>query len=148
TLIENSTGLDSSAIITITYMEEPPVAVNDSSLNNLFGTTVYLTIVADDSLSDGTLINSLGDITVDIDLSMPGIQNALNVPGQGDWTYNPATGDVSFEPEVGFNGNPDAITYQLIENQTGLSDTAEIVITYLPEDCILICVPVQVMKVN
>ncbi|WP_304233702.1 hypothetical protein [Jiulongibacter sediminis] len=148
TLIENSTGLDSSAIITITYVEEPPIAVNDSSLNNLFGTTVYLTIVADDSLSDGTLINSLGDITVDIDLSMPGIQNTLNVPGQGDWIYNPVTGDISFEPEVGFNGNPDVITYQLIENLTGLSDTAEIVITYLPEDCILICVPVQVMKVN
>ncbi len=148
TLIENSTGLDSTATITITYTEEPPVAVNDSSLDNRFGTKVYLNIIANDSLSDASTIISLSDVQVDIDLSTPGLQDTLVVAGQGEWVYNSLTGIISFDPFGGFIGDPDVISYLLIEVQTGLSDTANIMITYLPEECTVICVPVQVTKVS
>src|SRR5690606_30586344 len=49
-LIEKLTGLDSTALMTITYTEVPPIAVNDSSLLNKYGITVSLPIVINDSL--------------------------------------------------------------------------------------------------
>ncbi|AWV98359.1 DUF7507 domain-containing protein [Arcticibacterium luteifluviistationis] len=133
TLIENQTGLDSTATITITYVEEPPVAVNDEDLGNVVGTTVTLNIIANDSLSDGSLIVDLTDITVDLDPATAGIQDSLVVAGEGTFVYDTLTGEVTFTPEVGFTTDPSVINYTLIENQTGLDSTATITITYVEE---------------
>jgi uncharacterized repeat protein (TIGR01451 family) len=138
TLIENATGLDSTATIVITYVEEPPVAVNDSSLNNVVGTTVTLPIISNDSLSDGSPIVDITKITVDLNPALPGIQDTLVVAGQGTFVYNPITGNVKFTPEVGFYGQPTPIDYVLIENASGLSDTAKIVIRYQEADLNLV----------
>ncbi|KPM46556.1 hypothetical protein AFM12_19350, partial [Jiulongibacter sediminis] len=133
TLIENATGLDSTATITITYMEEPPVAVDDEDLDNVVGTDVTLNIITNDSLSDGTNIVDITDITIDLDPSTPGIQDSLIVAGEGRYDYDTLTGEVTFTPEAGFTTDPTPINYTLIENATGLDSTATITITYVEE---------------
>ena len=130
TLIENQTGLDSNAIIVITYIEQPPVAVNDSSLNNMVGSIANVNIITNDTLSDGSNIVNLTNITIDLDTTTAGIQDTLVVAGEGTYRYDTLTGEVSFTPEVGFAGSPTPIPYTLTENATGLDSSANIVITY------------------
>jgi len=50
TLTETSTGLDSTATIVITYIDIPPVAVNDTSLNNYPGDNTTLGLLPNDTL--------------------------------------------------------------------------------------------------
>ncbi|KPM50185.1 hypothetical protein, partial [Jiulongibacter sediminis] len=97
------------------------------------GIDVTLNIIANDSLSDGTNILDLTDITVDLDPSTPGIQDSLIVPGEGRYDYDTLTGEVTFNPEAGFTTDPAPITYTLIENATSLDSTATITITYTEE---------------
>ncbi|MCP9766740.1 DUF11 domain-containing protein, partial [Lacihabitans sp. LS3-19] len=135
-LIEKSTGLDSTATIFIDVIEEQPVAVNDSSLNNPYGSIVVINIIKNDTLSTG-LNPSSNQIWVDLDINTPGIQDTLIVLGEGTFVYDSLTGQVTFTPENNFNGNPNPITYNLVEKGTGLSDLAEIKITYTGADLIL-----------
>ena len=71
-------------------------------------------------------------VTVDLDLSLPGEQSSLVVAGEGAWNYNPATGVASFEPLVTFKLDPNPIIYNLTEISTGKSDTAKLFVDYIP----------------
>jgi CshA-type fibril repeat protein len=130
TLTETSTGLTDTATVTITYTEEPPVAVDDSSTGNMPGDAVTVDILANDLLSDGTPAQP-GLVTVDLDPLTAGIQTELTVPGEGTWSYDPATGELTFTPEAGFTGDPQPLVYELIENATGLSDSAVVNVDYI-----------------
>ncbi|SHF89982.1 conserved repeat domain-containing protein/gliding motility-associated C-terminal domain-containing protein [Mariniphaga anaerophila] len=131
-LIENLTGLSSTGTVTVLYEETAPVAADDSSLGNKPGATASIAILSNDKLSDGT--NALrGLVTVDLDVTTDGIQTELVVSGEGTWQYNPQTGLVTFVPVAGFVSNPTPIVYLLIENLSGLSDTATIVAGYSEE---------------
>ena len=44
---------------------------------------------------------------------------------------NPTTGEITFTPVPGYTSDPDNIDYILTENATGLSDTVNVLITYL-----------------
>ena len=128
-LIEIATGLTNSATITITYLL-PIEAINDLSTGNLPGVNAVLNIITNDTLSDGTPAIAI-EVTVDLDLSTPAINNTLNVPGEGIWTYDSNLGVITFDPNIGFTKDPTPITYELTEIATGMSDSALITVTYI-----------------
>ncbi|MCP9762575.1 Ig-like domain-containing protein, partial [Lacihabitans soyangensis] len=132
-LIEKSTGLDSTATIVITVVEEQPIAVNDSSLNNPYGSIIVINIIENDTLSNG-LTPTANQVTVDLDVNTPGIQDTLIVTGEGVFVYDSLTGQVTFTPETNFVNNPSPIVYTLVEKTTGLTDQASIIITYIGAD--------------
>ncbi len=107
----------------------PPISVDDSSSNNAIQTTVVLNILANDTLSTGST-PLLNEVIIDLDPSQAGVQDTLTVAGEGEWVYNPSTGTLSFTPESGFVTDPSPIDYVLTETQTGLSDTANVVVDY------------------
>ena len=125
TVEDNVGNISSPATVTVTYLD-PPVAVNDSSLDNPAGSTVLLTVTDNDTDTDGTI----NIATVDLDPATPGQQTTLPVAGEGTWSVD-ATGVVTFVPNAGFTGNPTPITYTVQDNDGNTSNEATITITYL-----------------
>ena len=133
TLTQDLTGLTDTALVTVTYVEVPPVANDDASLSNAPATTATVNVLTNDTLSDGTPItNPSTQVTIDLDPDTAGVQNTLVVPGEGTWSVDPATGILTFTPEAGFTGDPTPIVYELTEVQTGLTDTATVTADYVP----------------
>jgi uncharacterized repeat protein (TIGR01451 family) len=115
------------ATVTVDYVQFPPVAVNDSSLNNLPGPAT-LNVTANDTDPN----NDLDPNTVDLDPATPGQQTIFIVPGQGFWQAD-SSGDVTFFPDVGFTQNPTPITYTVADKTGLVSNAASITITYVPQ---------------
>ncbi|MBK7788266.1 MAG: DUF11 domain-containing protein, partial [Saprospiraceae bacterium] len=135
-LTETLTGLTDQATVTITYIEQPPVANDDQDLGNAVGTNVTLNLLLNDDVSDGsqaTVSNTtvtLIDPTTGLATTTP---NVVTIAGQGVYTYNPATGDLTFDPNPGFTTDPTPVNYVLTENLTGLTDVANVTITYIEQ---------------
>ncbi|WP_157766109.1 PKD domain-containing protein, partial [Aquimarina aggregata] len=132
TVRDDSGNTSNIASVNIEYTFTPPIANDDTNptptpINN----NTVLNIINNDELADGNTPNP-SDVNVDLDLDplSPGIQNTLNVPGQGDWTYTLGTGVVTFDPEPTFTGNPTPITYELTDLDNNQTDTALITIVY------------------
>ncbi len=82
------------AVVSVDYVQLPPVAADDSSLANPAG-PVTLNVV-DGSASAGGIADSdpngdLDSSTVDLDPATPGVQSTLTVAGEGEFTAD-ATG--------------------------------------------------------
>jgi len=118
------------ANINIEYAVTPPVAEDD--INNIatdIGDPTVINVLTNDLLSDGTTPD-VSDVTVDLDPSTLGVQTTLDVTGEGIWSYDPSTGDVTFTPEIGYEVSPTPIPYELVDTDTGQSDTATITVIY------------------
>jgi CshA-type fibril repeat protein len=106
----------------------PPVALDDTATTPE-DTPVTITILANDSDPDGSLVLS----TIDLDLSTPGIQTTFTTAGQGTFVLNPATGIVTFTPVANYNGTTTPITYSVCDNGSpSLCDPATITVTVTP----------------
>ncbi len=131
-LTENLTGLTDNGTVIISYDEVPPVAADDVSAGHEPGEIVTFNILSNDQLSDGS--PALAElVTLDLDLSLAGIQDDFVVSGEGTWRLNSATGEVTFSPIAGFTADTKPVTYRLTENLTGLYDTASIIVIYNDE---------------
>ena len=128
-LTEILTGLSDNGTVIFSYNEIPPVAADDTSSGNVPGTAVTIDILENDKLSDGSPVLPVM-VTVDLDISLAGIQNELIVSGEGRWSLNPSAEEVTFSPQPGFTGTTKPATYRLTEILTGLHDDATIIITY------------------
>ncbi|MBE7698656.1 beta strand repeat-containing protein, partial [Tenacibaculum finnmarkense] len=127
TLTETSTGLTDTATVKAGYDEADPIATDDSSTGNTPGDDATIDVLDNDKLSDGTEITDPStQVTIDLDPTIPGVQNTLVVPNEGTWTVDPATGILTFNPEDGFTQTPTDVVYTLTETSTGLSDTATV----------------------
>ena len=110
----------------IDVLASPPVAVNDSSLDNPPG-PVTLNVTDNDSDLDNNLLPN----TVDLDPSTPGRQISLTVPGEGTWFVD-SFGNVTFSPQPGFTHDPTPITYTVSDGTGLVSNPATITIDYVP----------------
>lgn len=128
-LTENLTGLYDDATITIGYNETAPLAADDENQGNLPGTSVAVNILANDRLSDGSIVLPLL-VRVDLNINQSGVQHELTVEGEGRWVYNALTGVLLFIPATGFTVDPTPVTYRLTEILTGLSAEATVTIRY------------------
>ncbi|MGB5435324.1 MAG: gliding motility-associated C-terminal domain-containing protein, partial [Maribacter sp.] len=134
-LTDLDTGLSDTAQVLIDYDIQPPVAMNDESLNNPSGSSVTLDILTNDMDPDGNLdpdaVNLIPptgatNIVTDID----GDVIAFDVPGEGSWVYNPVNGEIAFSPEPGFLEGPTPIAYTVDDNDGNPSNISSIIVDY------------------
>ncbi|PSG94797.1 gliding motility-associated C-terminal domain-containing protein, partial [Mesoflavibacter zeaxanthinifaciens] len=139
TVEDNDGNVSNEAIVTIDYETQNPIAEDDDSLLNPFGSTVVIDIIADngngqDVDSDGTL--DLGSVSITTtgatDTDGDGDNDTLVVPGEGTWVID-ELGILTFTPESGFNGDPTPITYTIQDNDGNISNEAIVTITYEPD---------------
>ncbi|MGB3535984.1 MAG: Ig-like domain-containing protein [Microcoleaceae cyanobacterium] len=98
---------------------QPPVASNQD-LETEFNTPITF-----DGLEDVIDPDTPRDqITIDLDPSQPGIQDSLDIPGQGSFTVDDQ-GNITFTPEDGFSGTV-TIPFTVEDSEGGTSDTSEI----------------------
>ena len=109
---ENSLGVSANS---------PPTAINDIS-STAEDMAISLNILSNDS----DVENQLDSSTVDLNLSLVGIQSSIQT-NSGNWSVN-NSGLLTFSPNLNFNGNA-TINYT-VSDLTGLtSGTASITIT-------------------
>lgn len=120
---DNNGGTSNVAIITITVtsVNDPPVANNDAATTNE-DVAVTLNVVANDTDVDGNVIAS----SVDLNQTLPGIQNTITT-AEGTFTVN-ASGVVTFTPVHNFHGKA-TTTYTVNDNGGLTSNAATITIT-------------------
>ncbi len=126
--VSDINGLVSNvATITIDYPQTAPVAVDDQLLDQMLGSAVTLTALANDSDPE----NNIDPATLAlIDPSSGASVASLVVAGEGTWLVDGASGNVTFTPEQGFLGDPTPVQYTVTDT-TGLqSNVATLTITY------------------
>ncbi|MCG7536083.1 Ig-like domain-containing protein [Pseudoalteromonas sp. OOF1S-7] len=113
---DNEGGLSNTATVTITVeqLNQPPVAVNDSATTTQ-EVPVTIDVLANDSDSDGSL--NYSSLTV------------ITAPTNGNVTLDTAEqSGFIYTPQSGFSGS-DFFTYQVQDNEGGLSNTATVTVT-------------------
>ncbi|MCP5160676.1 MAG: tandem-95 repeat protein [Hahellaceae bacterium] len=112
---DDDAGLSSPATVSLTInsVNDLPVANNDSVSTNE-DTQVIINILANDIDVDGTLV--------------PSSVVVIQAPLHGSTSVNTSTGNVTYTPTANYFGN-DSFTYQVSDNQGGLSGTATVSIT-------------------
>ncbi|RAW01361.1 tandem-95 repeat protein [Pseudochryseolinea flava] len=118
------TSISATITITVTAVNDAPVAVNDATTTNE-DASVTLNVVSNDTDEDGTVSAS----SVDLNTATAGIQNSLSV-AEGNFTVS-ASGVVTFAPASNFNGTVQ-IVYTVNDNGGATSAPATITITVTP----------------
>jgi LPXTG-site transpeptidase (sortase) family protein len=117
----NDNNDTATANITITVVNAPPVA-NDDSASTQLNTPVTFSATDNDTDSDGTVDPS----TVDLDPSTAG-QQTTYTDGDGNvWSVD-ASGNVTFAPTATFNGIA-TIPYTVQDNEGAASNQANLIV--------------------
>lgn len=126
--VSDINGLVSNvATITVDYPQTAPLAVDDQLLEQMLGTAVTLTALANDSDPENNIDPT--SLTL-IDTANGAAVTTLMVAGEGTWVVDTTTGNVTFTPETGFLGDPTPVQYT-VSDTTGLqSNVATLTITY------------------
>ena len=125
TITDRKTGDTNDSTTSTVTVVTPPTAVNDTSLNNVLGTTVEVNAPGNDLNAVGSTV-TLYNTTTNTPITSPYV-----VANEGTWTVA-ADGKISFTPLATFYGDPTPVTYR-IANATGQTATATVTITYLPK---------------
>ena len=118
-----SSALSNTAIVTVTVnpINDAPVAINNTSSTNE-DITLNLDIVSNDIDVD----NALDSSTIDLDMSLTGIQDSL-ISTNGLWTVN-GSGILSFIPALNYNG-VDSLNYTINDIAGLTSNSATVTVT-------------------
>ncbi len=117
---EGSTSDPATITITVSPINDKPVAVNDSRTVNEDNSAV-INVVGNDTDADGTIVVN----SVDLNPSAAGIQTGLTV-AEGTFSVD-ASGVVTFVPVSNFFGTV-IITYTVSDNDGAVSDPATITV--------------------
>ena len=111
--------------ITVTPVNDPPVAVNDTK-TTLEDTPTTINVTTNDTDVDGTIDAA----TVDLNPAVSGIQNSYTDSHGNVWTVD-NSGVVTFTPFLNFNGEA-MIHYTVKDNLGAVSNIASITLTVTP----------------
>ncbi|KGO06616.1 VCBS domain-containing protein, partial [Dokdonia donghaensis] len=124
------------ASVSVSFIPEPPVAMDDASVNNMTGDPVVIDVAGNDMDPDGTL--DLTTVQI-VGTANPG--DDLVEPGVGVWSVDPVSGAITFTP-CSAAGVPDAscvgvstqdpqdITYTINDNDGNVSNAATVSVMY------------------
>jgi len=124
----SGTNDTSTLSITVTPVDDPPVATDDvfgGPIRPAAGTTARVTVTDNDSDLDSPL--DPASITI---VGSAGPGQSLLVAGEGTWSVNSATQEISFTPLGGFIGDPTPIQYTIRDQQGAISNPATVTIDY------------------
>lgn len=116
--------------VTVTPVNDPPVAVNDVATTN---EDVAITFSVTGNDADIDADGSIDITTIDLDPSTAGTQTTVTIAGQGTFVAN-NNGTVTFTPVAGYNsgaGNVTPISYTVKDNTGLVSNTATITVKVL-----------------
>lgn len=122
----------------------PPSAVDDSVAGVTPGdpATIPAIIAANDSDVDGTVdptrVSLVAPSGATTTTDAEGDIISVTIPGQGTYAYDDATGDVIFTPEPGFEGDPDPITYTVLDDDGLVSNEAVLSVDYDQQPAIMV----------
>jgi gliding motility-associated-like protein len=117
----NGGSTPTSFVLTVTAVNDPPVAVNDNTTTTE-DNPVSIIVTINDSDVDG----SVDVATVDLNPATPAIDPAFS-NAAGGWNAV-ATGEVTYTPTLNFNG-PASVTYRVNDNSGATSSTATLSVT-------------------
>jgi uncharacterized repeat protein (TIGR01451 family)/gliding motility-associated-like protein len=116
-----STSNTGTLTITVTAVNDAPVAVNDATSTNEDVSVTY-NVTTNDTDVDGTInVN-----TVDLDPSTGGIQTTFS-NASGSWSVN-SSGVVTYTPTLNYNGSA-VVSYTVNDNSGAISNTGTLTIT-------------------
>ncbi|TXD46292.1 tandem-95 repeat protein, partial [Polaribacter sp. IC073] len=131
TISDGSATATSTLDITVTGVNDAPIAVNDSGNTTLEDTAVTVATIASNDTDDGSV--DVGTITL-IDPNNPAntgnSTTPLVIPSVGTYTVD-ALGNVIFTPEANFNGAAD-VEYTVKDNDGVASNIATVGISVTP----------------
>jgi CshA-type fibril repeat protein len=118
--------------LTMTPVNDPPVATSDSGIG-LEDATVVINVLA----NDGDIDNTLDPASIVITTTPPGAtlsadSKTLTVPGQGVWTVDPTTGTITFTPAANYNGTPTPISYRTADAGGLFTNSVSVSVTITP----------------
>jgi gliding motility-associated-like protein len=119
------TILNTDASDSFICLNTPPIAVDDNTTTNE-DTSVDISVLSNDSDSDGTLNNA----SIDLDTTTSGIQSNATT-ADGNWSVNTTTGVVTFTPNANLFGTF-SISYTVSDNVGAISNTATITVDVTP----------------
>ncbi len=151
TVADNDGNVSNPATVTVDYVEQPPMVVDDEILTNAPpGSVVNIDILANDNDPDAAAGGMIDPTSVSLELPDPSDPNAITVtdvvldddgdvigftvPGEGEWQVNPVTGELTFIPEAGFFGDPSPVQYTVDDNDGNPSQDppATVTVGYVP----------------
>ena len=109
---DGATSNTATVTVTITAVNDPPVAVNDNAATNE-DTPVPIDVLANDSDVDGTLVASTVTVT--------------GSPANGTISLNTSTGVITYTPNLNFTGT-DSFTYTVKDNNNATSNAATVTV--------------------
>ncbi|MBB6521493.1 Calx-beta domain-containing protein, partial [Pseudoteredinibacter isoporae] len=123
--VEDNDGNESNAAaVSVSYVAQPPVAVDDVGSATALNTASTINVAGNDT-DDGTL--DLNSILIET----PGGQvTSLTVANEGVWTVGPNPGQITFTPDAGFISNPTPIQYSIADNEGLRSNSATVSAIY------------------
>ncbi len=132
---QDSTGTAISAnseIVTVLMERIPPVATDETQVNNVSTSPTLFTAAADDTDINGDIDVSSAAFTNPnaIDTDADGDTDTLIVSGEGTWTFDNTTGEAQFTPAPGFTADPTPVTYIVSDATTLVSNTALLIADY------------------
>ncbi len=121
---DGATSNVATITVTVTRVNVPPVAADDSA-NTLQNVTVTIDFVSNDSDAEDGAINP---DTIDLDPATAGQQTSFTVSGQGVFSYDATTDTLTFTPDAAYTGLV-AISYTISDSGGRSSNTATITVT-------------------
>jgi len=124
--VNDTNGATSAPIIvsvSITEINDAPVAVSDSGVVNE-DSTVVINALTNDTDLDGVLVPASVQIG---GTALAG--DPLVVAGQGTWTINPVNGDIMFTPQPNYAGSVSDVTYTVRDEDGAVSNAVSVSVT-------------------
>ncbi|MBH0065451.1 Ig-like domain-containing protein, partial [Psychrobacter sp. SZ93C1] len=128
TITDGTTSVSATETITVTPMNDAPVAVDDVGSGPL-NQPVLIDVLGNDTDPDGDIDPTSVKL---IDPADGSEVTTLTVPGEGEWEVDPTTGAVTFTPESGFTEDPTPVDYVVSDITGEPSNPATIVVDYPP----------------
>ncbi|WP_201551171.1 Ig-like domain-containing protein [Psychrobacter fjordensis] len=128
TITDGTTAVSATETITVTPMNDAPVAVDDVGSGPL-NQPVLIDVLGNDTDPDGDIDPTSVKL---IDPADGSEVTTLTVPGEGEWEVDPTTGAVTFTPESGFTEDPTPVDYVVSDITGEPSNPATIVVDYPP----------------
>ena len=128
-----------SAVYTINDDDVAPVAQNDSSFGNTVQLNTVVDILGNDTDANGNATIDAGSVSLIVPVNadpasvvMDGDGDIVGfaIMGQGTWTVDETTGLLTFDPDAGFYGDPDVISYTVDDIGGNPSNPAIVQIDY------------------
>ncbi len=125
--------ISAQSLVAAVPMERvPPVATDETQLNNVSTSVTNFAAAADDTDPNGDIDITTAQFSdpAATDTDGDGDADTLAVVGEGTWAFDNTTGEATFTPEAGFTADPTPVSYTVSDATDLVSNTALLIADY------------------